>query len=100
MPRHVPRPSRQRHPRASRLASRARAAACEQARGQIDQLAAALLDALRDTQSGSSTIASLHAAVLDKAGVDVSSGQIRDALDQLKTERSVTERGGNITLVS
>lgn len=69
-----------------------------QARGHIDQLAAALLDALRDSSTGSATVGALHALILEGAAVQVSFGQVREALDQLKTERSVTERAGTITL--
>lgn len=72
--------------------------AAPQARGQIDQLAAALLDALRESSSGASTVAALHAAILEGAAVSVSMGQMREALDQLKAERSVTERAGTVSL--
>jgi hypothetical protein len=68
-----------------------------QARGQIDQLAAALLDELRDSTSGSMTIANLHAGILEK-GANVSHGQMREALDQLRSERSVSERSGTVSL--
>ena len=64
----------------------------------LDLLAAALLEALRATATGSATIAALHAEVMDKNGVQVSSGQVREALDQLKGERSITERSGTISL--
>lgn len=71
----------------------------EQARGQLDQLAAALLEELRASPAGALTVAALHAAIIDKAQVHISLGQVREALDQLKSERSINERSGVVSLV-
>jgi hypothetical protein len=71
----------------------------EQARGQLDQLAAALLEELRASAAGALSVAVLHAAIIDKAQVHISLGQVREALDQLKGERSINERAGIVSLV-
>jgi len=70
------------------------------AQGQINQLAARLLELLGETSTGSTTVAALHSAVLETAIVSVSYAQVREALDQLRGERSVTEHAGVVSLAN
>lgn len=43
-------------------------------------------------------LGALHGAVAEAAAVEVTKTQVREALDLLKAEDQITERGGNIAL--
>lgn len=70
-----------------------------QARGALEQLASALLEQLRSTPNGSASLSALQQAIADATSIDASAPQLREALDQLKAEHAVIERGATISLV-